>query len=138
VWPANLRPSVVNEILSEEIPQVGHHDLLLLIPPQLQRHTQANQLASTTDTALALLAANLERGIIRAQHEAVPITWKTLLAWHNAGIVDPQQIAQNRSLQHYLQRANSYREPALALYRNDMLCVNPLFAVQPNTVPQTH
>ena len=138
VWPANLRPSVVNEILSEEIPQVGHHDLLLLIPPQLQRHTQANQLASTADTALALLAANLERGIIRAQHEAVPITWKTLLAWHNAGIVDPQQIAQNRSLQHYLQRANSYREPALALYSNEMLCVNPLFAVQPNTVPQTH
>lgn len=138
VWPANLRPSVVDEILSDEIPQVGRANLALLIPHSLQRPEHANQLARTTDTALALLAANLERGIIRAQHEHVPITWKTLLAWHNAGIVDPIQMAQNRSLQHYLQRAIVYHEPALALYRTDILCINPLYAHNAPTVPDTH
>ena len=138
VWPANLRPSVVDEILSDEIPQVGHADLALLIPPGLQRPEHANQLARTTDTALALLAANLERGIIRAQHERVPITWKTLLAWHNAGIVDPVQMAQNRSLQHYLQRASVYHEPALALYHTDIVCINPLYAHHAPTMPDTH
>lgn len=138
VWPANLRPSVVDEILSQEIPQVGHTELLLLIPHRLQHTQYANTLASSDDTAFALLAANLERGIMRAQHEHVPITWKTLLAWHNAGIVNPAQIAQNRSLQHYLQRATVYRAGALSLYRDDMACLVPTLAQQSVDRTYTH
>lgn len=128
VWPANLRPSVVDEILADDIPAVGHVEMLLLVPHDRQKPEYANDLASHTDTAFALLAANLERGIIRAKYEHVPITWKTLLAWHNAGIVDPTHIAQNRSLQHYLQRAAVYHEPAIALYRDNTLCIDPLTA----------
>lgn len=138
VWPANLRPSVVDEILSNQIPAVGHVELLLLVPRSEQQPKYANQLASETDTAFALLAANLERGIIRAAHEHVPITWKTLLAWHNAGIVDPQHMAQNRSLQHYLQRATVYHEPALALYRDNSLCFNPPSAHAPHSFNAPH
>lgn len=128
VWPANLRPSVVDEIISNQVPAVGIVELHLLIPRTMQHKEYANQLAYNTDTAFALLAANLERGIIRATHEHVPITWKTLLAWHNAGIVDPQHIAQNRSLQHYLKRAAIYHVPATALYLDNSLCLNPITA----------
>ena len=138
VWPANLRPSVVNEILSQDIPQVGHSEMLLLIPHRLQQTQYANTLAHNDDTAFALLAANLERGILRAQHEHVTITWKTLLAWHNAGIVDPAHIAQNRSLQHYLQRATVYHTIALPLYRDDVACLIPAIAQQVTDRPITH
>ena len=112
--------------------------MLLLIPRRMQHVEYANTLAHNDDTAFALLAANLERGILRAQHEHVPITWKTLLAWHNAGIVNPTQIAQNRSLQHYLQRATVYRAQAIALYRDDVACLNPSFAQQSFTRSMTH
>jgi hypothetical protein len=130
VWPANLRPSVVDEILAAEVPGVGQVTLPLDIPTQLNAPRYANLLASQPDYAFELLAANLERGIIRANAESVPITWQTLLAWHNAGLVNPSQIATNHSLQHYLYRATFYREPAIALYRDDAFCEMPIIATR--------
>ncbi|MCX6014595.1 MAG: hypothetical protein NT020_03245 [Chloroflexales bacterium] len=128
VWPANLRPSVVDEILAHEVPGVGHVTIPLSIPTQLLAPHYANILASQNNYAIELLAVNLERGIIRANAESVPVTWQTLLAWHNAGLVNPTQIAANKSLQHYLYRATYYRSSAIALYRDDMLCVMPIRA----------
>ena len=128
VWPANLRPSVVDEILDADVPGVGHVDLPLNIPSPFNTPRYANFLASDSDYAFELLAANLERGIIRAHAESVPVTWQTLLAWHNAGLVNPTQIAANHSLQHYLYRATFYREPAIALYRDDTFCALPVIA----------
>jgi len=130
VWPANLRPSVVDEILANDVPGVGRVAIPLDIPPQLNAPRFANILASQNSYAFELLAANLERGIIRAQAESVPVTWQTLLAWHNAGLVNPAQIAANHSLQHYLYRATFYRESAIALYRDDAFCAMPIIATR--------
>ncbi|NBU64374.1 MAG: hypothetical protein EBS29_07745 [Chloroflexia bacterium] len=136
VWPANLRPSVVDEILASDVPGVGQVVLPLDIPSQLNAPRYANLLASDSHFAFELLAANLERGIIRAQAESVPITWQTLLAWHNAGVVNPAQITKNQSLQHYLYRATFYRTPALAIYRDDMFCVMPVSATHESERPK--
>jgi len=130
VWPANLRPSVVDEILANDVPGVGRVAIPLDIPTQLNAPRFANILASQNNYAFELLAANLERGIIRAQAESVPVTWQTLLAWHNAGLVNPTQIAANHSLQHYLYRATFYRESAIALYRDDAFCMMPTIATR--------
>lgn len=128
VWPANLRPSVVDEILAAEVPGVGHIALPLSIPTPLNNPRYAHVLASQSDYAVELLAANLARGIVRANAESIPITWQTLLAWHNAGLVNPAQIATNRSLQHYLYRASFYRESAIAIYRDDAFCTLTIVA----------
>lgn len=121
VWPSNLRPSVVREIYDHEVPAVG--TVALPIPKETtDAHPSPRDAANDTDTAYELLGANLRRGIIRAQHEGVRVTWQTLLAWHNAGIVAPQDIRGNPALQHYLRRARAYLPTAQHMYERVSVC----------------
>jgi hypothetical protein len=124
VWPANVRPSVVREILTHHVPEVGIVPLAIDAPPDDAIPVLSQHIANTPDTAYELLGANLRRGVYRAQKENVVVTWQTLLAWHNAGIVHPQDIAQNASLQHYLSRAVPYIATAQTLYRSVGICQN--------------
>ena len=124
VWPSNIRPSVVREILNHEVPAVGIVPLAIELPSDTNSHQNAQSLANTPDAAYELLGANLRRGVYRAQKEDVVVTWQTLLAWHNAGIVDPKVIAKNASLQHYLSRAVPYIASAQGLYRAVSMCQN--------------
>ena len=122
VWPSNVRPTVVREILAHYVPEVGTVPLAIEAPSH-ESIAQASQvLANTTDAAYELLGANLRRGVYRAQKEDVVVTWQTLLAWHNAGIVHPKAIAKNASLQHYLSRAVPYIATAQSLYRTVGMC----------------
>ena len=132
VWPSNLRPSVVREILTQTVPQVGHVTLPLELPAHSDIPQRAQTLANTPDSAYELLGANLRRGIYRAQHEGVVVTWQTLLSWHNAGIVDPSAIARNASLQHYLTRAVPYITQAQVLFRSVDMCHSDLDITLPN------
>ena len=137
VWRSNLRPSVVREILSQTVPQVGDVALPLELPPTLDPAHRSQTLANTPDNAYELLAANLRRGIYRAQHEGVVVTWQTLLSWHNAGIVDPSGISRNASLQHYLTRAVPYVSQAQALFRSVDMCHTDLDHTLPNGQART-
>ena len=137
VWPSNLRPSVVREILSQTVPQVGDVALPLELPMTGDTPQRAQTLANTPDNAYELLGANLRRGIYRAQHEGVVVTWQTLLSWHNAGIVDPSGIARNASLQHYLTRAVPYVAQAQALFRSVDMCHSDLDNTLPNGQART-
>jgi len=133
VWPANLRPSVVNEILTEQRAQLlpsSASTVTLPVFPQLPYHTQ---LAANPDSALELLAANLERGIYRANATGVAVTPQTLLAWHNSGIVDPSTIQQSPSLQHYLARASVYTTTASQLFGGAVFCRTPRLIAQPTS-----
>src|SRR5439155_23809436 len=58
--------------------------------------------------AVEYLAANIERGLYRAQLEGVPVTWRTLAAWHNQGIVAPRDIRNNPTASDYLRRCSAY------------------------------
>jgi hypothetical protein len=72
--------------------------------------------------AIEYLAANLERGIYRANYESTPITWRTLAAWHNQGIVAPRDIRANPTASDYLRRTSAYLATARALIaRTDCL-----------------
>lgn len=137
VWPANLRPSVVNEILTEQRAQQlpsSATTLALATFPQSPAHTA---LATDPDAALELLAANLERGIYRANATGVAVTAQTLLAWHNSGIVDPSTIQQSPSLQHYLARASVYTTTASQLFGGAVFCRTPRLIAQP-TISEKH
>jgi hypothetical protein len=61
------------------------------------------------------LAANLERGLYRAQHEGVAVTWRTLAAWHNQGIVSPADIRANPTARDYIRRTEAYLATAQRL-----------------------
>ncbi len=128
VWPANLRPSVAAEILAGEIPLA---DGRLAYAPLRVQGSQINPdqfsdqrafFAALTDEimndelAVNYLAANLERGMLRAALEDQPITWRTLAAWHNQGIVDPIVIQANPTARDYLRRATAYLPLARALF----------------------
>jgi hypothetical protein len=65
--------------------------------------------------AIEYLAANLERGLYRAHFERVPVTWRTLAAWHNQGIVAPRDIRANLIASDYLRRTSAYLATARAL-----------------------
>jgi hypothetical protein len=67
--------------------------------------------------AVEYLAANLERGLYRAQIEGVPVTWRTLAAWHNQGIVSPRDIRDNATASDYLRRCSAYLGKARALIK---------------------
>ncbi len=125
VWPSNIRPSVALEMLRGELPVRGEPNYLHVplriegsrIDPERYR-TQAELYAAINreliQPALAVeyLAANLERGVHRARHEGVPVTWQALAAWHNQGIVAPEDIAANPTARDYVQRAAVYRNLA--------------------------
>jgi hypothetical protein len=117
----------VGEILNHEVPEVGIVPLAITAPVGMNIGQSAHTMANTPDAAYELLGANLRRGVYRAQKENVIVTWQTLLAWHNAGIVDSKVIAKNASLQHYLSRAVPYIATAQGLYRTVGICqTNPL------------
>lgn len=128
VWPANLRPSVAAEILAGEIPLADGRVLktpLRVTGSQIdlaRYRTQAELFAALTveiscdELAINYLAANLERGIIRAALEGQPISWRTLAAWHNQGLVDPMAIRANPTARDYVRRATAYLPLARALF----------------------
>jgi hypothetical protein len=128
LWPANIRPSVALEILRQQVP-LPHSTSVLTVPvvvagsridPQHFRSQSALYAAITEEIsqpalAVEYLAANIERGLYRAQIEEVPVTWRTLAAWHNQGIVAPRDIRNNPTASDYLRRCSAYLGKARAL-----------------------
>jgi hypothetical protein len=132
VWPTNLRPSVALEILRGEVPVPGPEQVISApiyvagsrIEPD-NYFSQAALFAAITreitrdDLAVEYLAANLERGLYRAYYEDVPVSWRTLAAWHNQGIVQPQQIQDNSWAHDYIRRTTAYLPVARRLIYAD-------------------
>jgi hypothetical protein len=128
VWPANIRPSVAVEILRRELP-LPRSTSVMTVPiavagsridlkdyrSQAGLFTAVNEEISQPTLAVEYLAANLERGLYRAQIEGVPVTWRTLAAWHNQGIVSPRDIRDNPTASDYLRRCSAYLGRARAL-----------------------
>lgn len=124
VWPANLRPSVADEILRGSVPLPGGDVLIIPLDVEgsaidLHNHQSRGQryaalTAELTQPQLAVeyLAANLERGVYRARYENVPVTWRALAAWHNQGIVAPNAIRANPVASDYLRRSSAYVDAA--------------------------
>jgi len=120
IWPANLRPSVALEILNQELPLPNNRVMKVpitvagsQIDPRSFRDSAELLVAINTeisrdDMAVAYLAANLERGLLRSAYEGTPVSWRTLAAWHNQGIVDPRQIRANPTAYDYVRRASAY------------------------------
>jgi hypothetical protein len=119
VWPSNLRPSVGLEILRAEVPVrdgvltrrvavAGSQLNLAVLGDERARYVAITAEITRPELAVEYLAANLERGLYRAQYEGVPVTWRTLAAWHNQGIVDPAAIRANPTATHYLARTAAY------------------------------
>lgn len=132
VWPANLRPSVVDEIVAEQrthqLPgsyTASPHSIMHLAPVY-------TRMANAPDTAITLLAANLERGIYRAAATGIPVDSQVLFAWHNAGIVDPAIISTNRSLQQYIERASIYHTAASRMFVVAVMCPTPQLIAHPH------
>ena len=137
VWPANIRPSVAVEILQGRVPartitgflQVPIRVQGATIRPQRyesQATLYADVTQELTDPRLAVeyLAANLERGIYRAEYEHVQVTWRTLAAWHNQGLVSPAEAHANATSADYLRRITSYLPAARALIAGET-CSGP-------------
>jgi hypothetical protein len=130
VWPANLRPSVALEILRADLPladtrviSVPVHVAGSQIDPdayasQEELYAAITAEISRDDMAVEYLAANLERGLYRAAEEGAPVSWRTLAAWHNQGIVAPQATRTNPTASDYLRRAAAYLPAARALVRH--------------------
>jgi len=128
VWPANIRPSVALEILDQQVP-LPDSTRLLTVPVTVAGSqirpsaygSQSDLYAAITaeitqpDLAVEYLAANLERGLYRARVEDVTVTWRTLAAWHNQGIVAPAELRQNATASDYVRRASAYFGTARAL-----------------------
>jgi hypothetical protein len=128
VWPANIRPSVALEILRRQLP-LPRSTSVLTVPVavagsqiDLKRYQSQGALyaaiskeISQPELAVEYLAANIERGLYRAQIEGVPVTWRTLAAWHNQGIVSPGDIRNNATASDYLRRCSAYLGKARAL-----------------------
>ncbi len=120
VWPVNLRPSVALEILKQQLPLADGRMIRVPVrvagsqidPAAYARLADLlaaiNAEISRDDLAIAYLAANLERGIYRATLEGLPVTWQTLAAWHNQGIVDVRAIQANPTARDYVRRAAAY------------------------------
>jgi hypothetical protein len=127
VWPANLRPSVALEILDQQLPLANSQVISVPVQVEGSRISPADYPSrealfaaitaeiSRDDLAVAYLAANLERGLFRAAHDGAPVSWRTLAAWHNQGIVEPRQIRLNAAARDYVRRASAYVPLARAL-----------------------
>lgn len=132
VWPTNLRPSVALEILQQRLPVPGP-ERSVRVPVHVsgthvdpaQYATRAELYAALTaeisrdDMAIEFLGANLARGLYRAEYEGVPVSWRTLAAWHNQGIVDPEQIRANPVAADYVRRASAYLPLAQRLVNSE-------------------
>lgn len=128
VWPSNLRPSVALEILRGQIP-VPAPTRMITVPLEVvgsrirltDYHSQPELFAALTyeisqeRLAVEYLAANLERGVYRANFEGVPVNWRTLASWHNQGIVQPTQARANSKVNDYVRRTSAYLPAAHAL-----------------------
>ena len=137
VWPANLRPSVGREIISGQVPLSDGSYLRVPIriygsQIELQDYQSDEALLAAINgeimqdsLAIEYLAANLERAIYRAENENQPISWRTLAAWHNQGIVDPHIMRENATTRDYLRRATTYYPLAQRFVRGQRL-VNSL------------
>ena len=131
VWPTNLRPSVALEILEQQLPLADTRVISVpvtvegsRIDPHVYKSREALFAALTNeisqdDLAVAYLAANLERGILRAASDGMPVSWRTLAAWHNQGLVDPRLIRANPTARDYVRRASAYLPLARALVAPD-------------------
>ncbi len=120
VWPVNLRPSVALEILKQQLPLADGRMIHVPVRVAGSRIDPAaharpadllaaiNAEISRDDLAIAYLAANLERGLYRAALEGAPVTWQTLAAWHNQGIVDQRAIRANPTARDYVRRAAAF------------------------------
>ena len=128
IWPANLRPSVALEILRQEIPVPAPTliitESIAVAGSQVRLDTTTSQSAlyaaitkeiAQPSLAVEYLAANLERGLYRARFEGVPVTWQTLAAWHNQGIVSPKNIRDNPTARDYIRRSSAYLATAREL-----------------------
>lgn len=128
VWPANLRPSVALEILQQQIPVpdptgvitepihvAGSKIDIATYPSREALYAALTQEITEPHMAVEYLAANLERGLYRAHFEGVPVTWRVLAAWHNQGIVTPQDIRRNPIARDYVRRTSAYIARAYAL-----------------------
>lgn len=132
VWPANLRPSVALEIVRHELPLADGRVITVpvrvagsQIRPGDYRSRGALYAALTAeisqgDLAVEYLAANLERGLYRAAIEGTPVSWRTLAAWHNQGIISPQAIRANPAASDYVRRAAAYLPAARDLLRSKL------------------
>ncbi|EFO81492.1 hypothetical protein OSCT_0636 [Oscillochloris trichoides DG-6] len=133
VWPANLRPSVALEILRGELPLADGRVAYVpvhVLGSQIDVEGYASREAllaaitdeiSRDDLAVEYLAANLERGLYRAAAEGAPVSWRTLAAWHNQGIVCPQAARANPTAHDYLRRAAAYLPAAKAFLHQKSL-----------------
>ncbi|MEM8534678.1 MAG: hypothetical protein AAGF95_27800, partial [Chloroflexota bacterium] len=125
VWPANLRPSVALEMHQQKVPfpnESGFVTMSLEIAgsaidveefeAQHELYAAVTQELIDSEMAVEYLAANIERGVYRAHLENTPITWRTLAAWHNQGIVNPRDIRQNATAADYVRRTSAYLDTA--------------------------
>ena len=133
VWPANLRPSVALEILRNELPTptgiitvplhvAGSQLKLDSFSSQQALYVALNDEISKPAMAVEYLAANVERGVYRANIEGVPVTWRALAAWHNQGIVNARDIRNNPTASDYVRRTASYLPAARALIATPTKC----------------
>jgi hypothetical protein len=128
VWPTNLRPSVALEILYQQVP-VPAPTRVITVPLKVAGSninpahyaTRGALYAAITseitqeELAIEYMAVNLERGVYRANYEQVPVSWRTLAAWHNQGIVRPDQVRANKCASDYIHRTSAYLETAYRL-----------------------
>src|SRR5262249_4485812 len=128
VWPANLRPSVALEILRQQVPVPAPTSVITVPIPVFGSKVQIHGTLSQSELYAAIsreiaqpnmaveyLAANIERGLYRAHFEGVPVTWRALAAWHNQGIVTPEDIRQNATASDYIHRTSAYLATARTL-----------------------
>jgi hypothetical protein len=121
IWPSNVRPSVALEILRGQVPLPEPTRMMTMtievrgsqISPDEYDSEEALLAAISQELcqdtlAVEYLAANLERGVYRAQYENVPVTWRTLAAWHNGGVVQPDQMRANGWVRDYARRTSAY------------------------------
>jgi hypothetical protein len=121
VWPTNLRPSVALEILRGEVP-LPQASGVLTVPLEVAgsqidpaAYATENELLAAITQEIAqdrlgveYMAANLERGLYRAEHEGVTVDWRVLAGWHNQGIVQLDEICAHPQARSYVQRSAAY------------------------------
>jgi hypothetical protein len=131
IRPSNIRPSVAYEMLQHQLP-VAPPANTITIPVSIfgSKLTNRTQLSeqdlyraitseiAQPDKAVEYLAANLERGMYRAQYEGVSVNRDTLLAWHIRGIVAPRDIRNNRDAYNYTHRLTYLQYACKLIYPN--------------------
>lgn len=135
VWPANLRPSVALEILRQQLPLpassasitvplrvAGSQIRIAAYPTQSELYAAITHEIADPVLAVEYLAANLERGLLRARLEHVPVTWRALAAWHNQGVVAPRDIRTNPTASDYVRRSSAYLPAARQLIATPTEC----------------